>query len=56
MNDEELLELAHSIAQLPEYRRKELAILILSTTLNSAEVVKIAGYMSNLRWEANDEQ
>ena len=56
MNDEELLELAIRIAELPEYKRKELAILILSTTLNNVEIVKIAGYLSNLRWEANDEQ
>ena len=43
-----MIELAHSISGLEEYRRKELAILIMSTTLNPEAVEQLAGFMSGM--------
>ena len=48
MNDNQMIELAHSISGLEEYRRKELAILIMSTTLNPEAVEQLAGFMSGM--------
>tara|TARA_R100001594_G_scaffold89553_2_gene123999 strand:+ start:288 stop:725 length:438 start_codon:yes stop_codon:yes gene_type:complete len=45
MNDEEMMKLVYSLAELDEHRRKELAILLLSTTLNPLAVEQTAGFM-----------
>ena len=45
MNDEEMIKLVYSLAKLDEHRRKELAILLLSTTLNPVAVEQTAGFM-----------
>ncbi len=45
MNDEEMIKLVYSLAELDEHRRKELAILLLSTTLNPLAVEQTAGFM-----------
>tara|TARA_R100001198_G_C5093697_1_gene129236 strand:- start:57 stop:230 length:174 start_codon:yes stop_codon:yes gene_type:complete len=45
MNDEEMIKLVYSLAELDEYRRKELAILLMSTTLNPLSVEQTAGFM-----------
>ena len=34
MDDKELIELIYELNDLPEYRRKQIAILLMSTTLN----------------------
>jgi len=48
MNDKQLIDMAHFICELPEYRRKELVILILSSTLNNQAVEQLAGFMVGL--------
>ena len=48
MNDKQLIDMANFICELPEYRRKELAILILSSTLNNQAVEQLAGFMVGL--------
>jgi hypothetical protein len=48
VNDRQLIDMAHYICELPEYRRKELAILILSSLLNPEAVEQLAGYMAGL--------
>jgi|TARA_R110000787_G_scaffold252020_4_gene357524 hypothetical protein len=45
MEDKEMMELISKLAELPEYRRKEIAILLMSTTLNYEAVEYLAGYM-----------
>ena len=45
MNDNELVELARSIAKLPEYQRKQLSILIKSTTLGPHAVEDLKGFI-----------
>ena len=45
MNDEEMIKLVYSLAKLDEYQRKELAIILLSTTLNPLAVEQLAGFM-----------
>ena len=45
MKDKEMLELINKLTELPEYRRKEIAILLMSTTLNSEAVEQLAGFM-----------
>ena len=59
MNDRQLVDMAHYICELPVYRRKELAILILSSTLNTEAVEQLAGYMvglSELRQERDQQE
>tara|TARA_R110002051_G_scaffold11217_1_gene41125 strand:- start:1182 stop:1400 length:219 start_codon:yes stop_codon:yes gene_type:complete len=55
MNDKELMAMAHFICDLPEYRRKELAILILSSLLNSLAVEQLAGFMVGLADKREEE-
>ena len=45
MEDKEMMELISKLTELPEYRRKEIAILLMSTTLNSEAVEQLAGFM-----------
>ena len=49
MNDQEMIELVYSLTHLPEYKRKEIAILLISTTLNPMSVEQVAGYMLELQ-------
>ncbi len=49
MNDEEMLQLIMSLMQLDEERRKEICIILMSTTLlDSAHIEQTAGYMVGL--------
>tara|TARA_R100000541_G_scaffold38350_1_gene46181 strand:- start:1901 stop:2080 length:180 start_codon:yes stop_codon:yes gene_type:complete len=48
MNDQEMIELVYSLTHLPEYKRKEIAILLISTTLNPMSVEQVAGYMAGI--------
>ena len=48
MNDKEMLELVFSLSELDEYRRKQIAILLLSTTISTLSVEKLAGFMVGL--------
>ena len=54
MSDKELLQLVYSLAHLDEYRRKQIAILLISTTLTDHAVEEIAGYMVGLADNLND--
>ena len=54
MEDKEMMELISKLAELPEYRRKEIAILLMSTTLNYEAVEYLAGYMVRVSgWKIN---
>ena len=48
MNDQEMIELVYSLTHLPEQKRKEIAILLISTTLNPMSVDQVAGYMAGI--------
>ena len=48
MTDEEMLQIVEMIGTLNEHQRKEIAILILSTTLVPPNVEQIAGFMVGL--------
>ena len=48
MTDEEMLQLIEMIKTLNEHQRKEIAILILSTTLFPPSVEQTAGFMVGL--------
>ena len=48
MNDQEMIELVYSLTHLPECKRKEIAILLISTTLNPMSVEQVAGYMAGI--------
>jgi len=49
MNDEEMLQLIMSLMQLDKERRKEICIILMSTTLlDSAHIEQTAGYMVGL--------
>lgn len=49
LSDEKTLELIMSLMQLDEEKRKEICILLMSTTfLNTAHVEQTAGYMVGL--------
>ena len=48
MTDEEMLQVVEMIGTLNEHQRKEIAILILSTTLFPPNVEQIAGFMVGL--------
>ena len=48
MNDQEMIELVYSLTHLPEYKRKEIAILLISTTLDPMSVEQVAGYMAGI--------
>ena len=55
MTDEEMLQLIEMIKTLNEQQRKEIAILILSTTLFPPSVEQTAGFMVGLN-ERTQEQ
>lgn len=49
MSDKEMLQLIMSLMELSEEKRKEICILLMSTTLlNSAHIEQTAGYMVGL--------
>ena len=48
MTDEEMLQVVEMIGTLNEHQRKEIAILILSTTLFPPSVEQTAGFMVGL--------
>ena len=54
MNDEEMLKLIYSLLHLNEYRRKELAILLMASTLNPLAVENLAKYMVGLSEEKHE--
>tara|TARA_Y100000356_G_scaffold54563_1_gene43990 strand:+ start:103 stop:348 length:246 start_codon:yes stop_codon:yes gene_type:complete len=54
MNDKEMLELVYSLSELDEYRRKQIAILLLSTTINPLAVEELAGFMVGLNESIED--
>tara|TARA_R110002167_G_scaffold312127_2_gene517832 strand:+ start:535 stop:705 length:171 start_codon:yes stop_codon:yes gene_type:complete len=54
MEDEEMIKLIYSLVNLDEYRRKEIAILLMSTTLNPLSVEQLAGFMVGLSEEKNE--
>lgn len=45
MSKKDLLELISILSEQPEYIRKKIAILLLSTTLNVTEIEKITSLM-----------
>jgi hypothetical protein len=55
MNDEEMLKLIYSLLHLNEYRRKELAILLMASTLNPLAVENLAKYMVGLSKEKHEQ-
>jgi Lhr-like helicase len=54
MTDKQILELIYSLSKLDEYKRKEIAILLLSTTLNPFAVEQLAGFMVGLNESVED--
>jgi hypothetical protein len=48
MDDKKLIELIYELNDLPEYRRKQIAILLMSTTLNPIPQKQIAGWMAGI--------
>ena len=54
MTDKQILELIYSLSKLDEYKRKEIAILLLSTTLNPLAVEQLAGFMVGLNESVED--
>jgi len=48
MNDKEMIELVYSLTHLSEHKRKEIAILLISTTLDPMSVEQVAGYMAGI--------
>ena len=58
MDDKKFIELIYELNDLPEYRRKQIAILLMSTTLNPLaqnQVIKISDVLQkvNLDLENN---
>ena len=51
MNDEDMLRLIMWLNDLPEYRKKQIAILLMSTCLNTLAQDELAGFMSGLARE-----
>ena len=54
MSDKEMLELIYSLSKLDEYKRKQIAIILLSTTLNPLAVEELAGFMVGLNESIED--
>ena len=54
MTDEEMLQVVEMIGTLNEHQRKEIAILILSTTLFPPNVEQTAGFMVGLNERKQD--
>ena len=48
MTDKEMLELVSSLSKLDEYRKKQIVLLLLSTTLNTFAAEELAGFMVGL--------
>tara|TARA_R110000822_G_scaffold79949_2_gene190815 strand:+ start:253 stop:441 length:189 start_codon:yes stop_codon:yes gene_type:complete len=48
MDDKKLIELIYELNDLPEYRRKQIAILLMSTTLNPIPQKQLAGWMAEI--------
>jgi hypothetical protein len=48
MTDKEMLELVYSLNKLDEYRKKQIVLLLLSTTLNTFAAEELAGFMVGL--------
>ena len=51
-----MIELVYSLTHLPEYKRKEIAILLISTTLDPMSVEQVAGYMAGIADELLNEE
>ena len=51
MTDEDMLRLIMWLNDLPEYRKKQIAILLMSTCLNTMAQDELAGFMSGLARE-----
>ena len=56
MDDEEMINMVLELLQLEEYRRKEIAILLMSTTLNPISVEQLAGFMVGINEEVNSSE
>lgn len=56
MNDEDMLRLIMWLNDLPEYRKKQIAILLMSTCLNTSAQDELAGFMSGLAHEIVDKK
>ena len=50
-----MLELVFSLSELDEYRRKQIAIQLLSTTISPLSVEKLAGFMVGLNESIENE-
>lgn len=48
MTDKEMLELVQSLKSLDEYRKKQIAILLMHDTLNSLASEELAGFAVGL--------
>ena len=56
MDDEEMINTVIALSRLDEYRRKEIAILLLSTTLNPLSVEQTAGFMVGISEEVDSNE
>tara|TARA_R100000458_G_scaffold48889_1_gene48205 strand:+ start:3061 stop:3237 length:177 start_codon:yes stop_codon:yes gene_type:complete len=56
MDDEEMINTVLELLRLEEYRRKEIAILLMSTTLNPISVEQLAGFMVGINEEVNSSE
>ena len=56
MDDEEMINTVIALSRLDEYRRKEIAILLLSTTLNPLSVEQLAGFMVGINEEVDSNE
>lgn len=56
MTDEDMLRLIMWLNDLPEYRKKQIAILLMSTCLNTLAQDELAGFMSGLAHEIVDKK
>ena len=55
MSDEEMIQLVCMLSELDEFQRKQIAILLVSTTLNPLSVEEVAGFMVGIAEEKNNE-
>ena len=51
MSDEEMIQLVCMLSELDEFQRKQIAILLMSTTLNPLSVEEVAGFMVGIAEE-----
>jgi len=54
MSDEEMIQLICMLSELDEFKRKQIAILLMSTTLNPLSVEEVAGFMVGIAEEKNN--